>query len=136
MRAVQLGEPLKAGKSVPPRFLVNFGKEDSSAERAALSTRMARGATGPELNRRTPVQDERDTSDFAEQVEAFRSTYQKIIREIRKVIAGHEGVIHEVMACLLSGGHALLEGIPGLGKTLLVRTLAKVLPSIPAGIDI
>jgi len=47
--------------------------------------------------------------------------------EIGKVIVGHEEVVHGVLTCLFAGGHALLEGVPGLGKTLLVRTLAQVL---------
>lgn len=48
-------------------------------------------------------------------------------QEIKKVIVGHDQVIQEVLICLLCGGHVLLEGVPGLGKTLLVRTLANSL---------
>ncbi|MBW3631220.1 MAG: MoxR family ATPase, partial [Gemmatimonadetes bacterium] len=47
--------------------------------------------------------------------------------EIRKRIVGQEGPVEEVILCLLAGGHALLEGVPGLAKTLLVRTLAEAL---------
>jgi MoxR-like ATPase len=47
--------------------------------------------------------------------------------EIGKVIVGQEKVIDEVILSILSGGHALLEGVPGLGKTLLVRTVAEAL---------
>jgi MoxR-like ATPase len=47
--------------------------------------------------------------------------------EIGKVIVGHEEIVHGVLTCLFVGGHALLEGVPGLGKTLLVRTLAESL---------
>jgi MoxR-like ATPase len=65
--------------------------------------------------------------DFSPQVDAFRSDYARIRRELSRVIVGHEQVIDEVLTCLLCGGHALLEGVPGLGKTLLVRTLADVL---------
>jgi len=43
------------------------------------------------------------------------------------VIVGHEPVIHQTLTCLLAGGHALLEGVPGLGKTLLVRALGEAL---------
>jgi len=68
-----------------------------------------------------------DTGDFGRQIESFQGDYDRIVRQVREVIVGHEPAIHEVMACLLSGGHALLEGVPGLGKTLLVRTLADTL---------
>ena len=47
--------------------------------------------------------------------------------QIGRVIVGHDETIHGVLTCLFVGGHALLEGVPGLGKTLLVRTLAKTL---------
>jgi len=57
----------------------------------------------------------------------FVDRYTAIQEQIRRVIVGHEEVIHGVLTCLFVGGHCLLEGVPGLGKTLLVRTLAKVL---------
>ena len=64
----------------------------------------------------------------AESMEAradeFRSAYEKVKGEIAKVIVGHDEIVHGVLTCLFIGGHALLEGVPGLGKTLLVRTLA------------
>ncbi|MHC4939873.1 MAG: AAA family ATPase [Planctomycetota bacterium] len=55
-----------------------------------------------------------------EQLDALR-------REIRKAVVGQDPVIEEILVCLLAGGHALLEGAPGLGKTLLVRTIARCL---------
>ena len=66
-------------------------------------------------------------SEFAARIETFQTRYSAITAELGKVIVGHRGVIDEVMICLLAGGHALLEGVPGLGKTLLVRTLAESL---------
>src|ERR1035438_1192671 len=48
-------------------------------------------------------------------------------REIGKVIVGQQDVVDGVIICLLSGGHVLLEGVPGLGKTTLLRTLSRVL---------
>jgi len=56
--------------------------------------------------------------------EEFRAAYERVKAEIAKVIVGHEEIVHGVLTCLFIGGHALLEGVPGLGKTLLVRTLA------------
>ena len=60
-------------------------------------------------------------------VERFGRTYEAVTGEVRKVIVGHTAVIEEVMTCLLAGGHGLVEGVPGLGKTLLVRTLSQAL---------
>jgi len=57
----------------------------------------------------------------------FVDRYAAVQQQISRVIVGHEEVIHGVLACLFVGGHCLLEGVPGLGKTLLVRTLAQVL---------
>src|SRR5512140_2500291 len=48
-------------------------------------------------------------------------------REIGKVIVGQEHVIDGVLICMLAGGHVLLEGVPGLGKTTLLRTLARAM---------
>jgi MoxR-like ATPase len=59
--------------------------------------------------------------------EEFRAAYNKVKAEIAKVIVGHDEIVHGVLTCLFVGGHALLEGVPGLGKTLLVRTLADAL---------
>jgi MoxR-like ATPase len=57
----------------------------------------------------------------------FRQAYARVRKEIGKVIVGHGEIVDGVLTCLFVGGHALLEGVPGLGKTLLVRTLAQVL---------
>ena len=65
------------------------------------------------------------TSDSIEaRAEEFRTAYNRVKTEIAKVIVGHDEIVHGVLTCLFVGGHALLEGVPGLGKTLLVRTLA------------
>jgi MoxR-like ATPase len=56
--------------------------------------------------------------------EGFRTAYNRVKDEIGKVIVGHDEIVHGILTCLFIGGHALLEGVPGLGKTLLVRTLA------------
>jgi MoxR-like ATPase len=56
--------------------------------------------------------------------EAFRDTAIRIENEVSKVIVGQRNIIHQVLVCMLAGGNVLLEGVPGLGKTVLVRTLA------------
>ena len=60
-------------------------------------------------------------------VDEFQQTAQAILREVGKVIVGQQTVVQQVLMCIISGGHALLEGVPGLGKTMLIRTLADVL---------
>jgi MoxR-like ATPase len=66
-------------------------------------------------------------ASMQERAEEFRKAYARVQSEIGKVIVGHTGIVHGVLTCLFVGGHALLEGVPGLGKTLLVRTLSQVL---------
>src|SRR5687767_15467850 len=62
-----------------------------------------------------------------EQIQKFRKFYSALKTEIGKVIVGHEPIVDGTLGALFSGGHVLLEGVPGLGKTLLVRTLSEVL---------
>jgi len=58
------------------------------------------------------------------EVENFTSAFQRIRDELGKVIVGQTEIIESVLVALFAGGHVLLEGVPGLGKTMLVRTLA------------
>ena len=62
-----------------------------------------------------------------DQIQSFRQTYASLRAEIGKVIVGHEDIVEGTLIAVLAGGHVLLEGVPGLGKTLLVRTLSEVL---------
>lgn len=57
----------------------------------------------------------------------FRKTASSIEEEVGKIIVGQRQLVREVLICLLAGGNGLLEGVPGLGKTALVRTLAQAL---------
>jgi len=59
--------------------------------------------------------------------EGFRDKAIRIENELGKVIVGQKLLMHQVLVCLIAGGNALLEGVPGLGKTVLVRTLADVI---------
>src|SRR5260221_1879709 len=60
-------------------------------------------------------------------VEEFHNTANAIVREVGKVIVGQDDVVRHVLICVIAGGHALLEGVPGLGKTMLIRTLSNAL---------
>ncbi len=62
--------------------------------------------------------------EVEKQCRDFREMFQALRREVGKVIVGHEEVVDNVLISLFGGGHVLLEGVPGLGKTLLVRTLS------------
>src|SRR5215207_3692108 len=62
-----------------------------------------------------------------EQIQTFRTAYANLRAEIGKTIVGHESIVEATLIALFAGGHVLLEGVPGLGKTLLVRTLSDVL---------
>jgi len=57
----------------------------------------------------------------------FRETAANIEAEVGKLIVGQQDVVRHVLVGILSGGHVLLEGVPGLGKTMLIRTLGQVL---------
>lgn len=66
-----------------------------------------------------------DTQEsFQEQASIFVDSFSRIQTEIAKVIVGHSDVVRDALIGLFSGGHILLEGVPGIGKTLLVHTLA------------
>jgi MoxR-like ATPase len=60
-------------------------------------------------------------------VDQFRAHAEKIESEVSKVIVGQNEVVRHVLVSILAGGHVLLEGVPGLGKTMLIRTLGEAL---------
>jgi len=69
----------------------------------------------------------RDEAQVERLVGQFRDDFTNLRNEIGKMIVGHSEIVDGVLVCLFSSGHALLEGVPGLGKTLLIRTLAQAL---------
>src|SRR6185436_3144513 len=68
-----------------------------------------------------------DVEEAREEVQAFQKQVGTLREEIARVIVGNREVVDGVITCVLVGSHALLEGVPGLGKTMLVRTLAESL---------
>jgi MoxR-like ATPase len=65
--------------------------------------------------------------ESGQSVESYARAASAIHEQVAKVIVGQSELVHQVMICLLAEGHALIEGVPGLGKTMLLRTLADAL---------
>ena len=65
--------------------------------------------------------------DFDEFLTKFQNHHEVLLTELRKVIIGQDAVIEQLLAAILTGGHCLLVGVPGLAKTLLVSTIARIL---------
>ena len=63
--------------------------------------------------------------DIAAQLQTLAQDLHRLVDEVQQVVVGQDAVIRGVVTCLLGGGHGLLEGVPGLGKTLLIRTVAE-----------
>jgi MoxR-like ATPase len=85
-------------------------------------------AAGDPIGKESRMPSSPDSTTTPEQrVHEFIGAFQALKAEVRKVIVGHDDVITHVLIGLFAGGHVLLEGVPGLGKTLLIRTLAETL---------
>jgi len=68
-----------------------------------------------------------DPERLRQQLDHFRRDFETLRTEVAKVIVGQREIVEGTLISLIAGGHVLLEGVPGLGKTLLVRTLANCL---------
>ena len=66
-------------------------------------------------------------NDDVQSVAALAAAHQQLREELGRVIIGQQEVVDQLLTCLFAGGHCLLVGVPGLAKTLLVRTLAATL---------
>jgi MoxR-like ATPase len=66
-------------------------------------------------------------NEIEERIESARRSFDELRAEMARVIVGHEELVEQVFIALVCGGHCLLEGVPGLGKTLMVRTLGEIL---------
>jgi len=80
--------------------------------------------TNPANNQRSV---EMGVEEAKQEVESFQKKLGHLREEVGRVIVGQRDVVDGVLTCMLAGSHALLEGVPGLGKTMLVRTLAEAL---------
>jgi len=70
---------------------------------------------------------ETDSPDTVQSVEELAKARQRILEQIHKVIIGQDAIIDELLSCLFARGHMLIIGVPGLAKTLLISTLARIL---------
>lgn len=68
-----------------------------------------------------------DLESLKQDLETFRVDFTRLRNEISRVIVGQQEIVEGTLSALIAGGHVLLEGVPGLGKTMLVRTLADAL---------
>jgi len=91
-------------------------ESENPLEQTTSATSLVSQSSTPEIDAVQPV-----TSAVNESVSSLR----KLIAEVNKALVGQEEVVKQVVLALLSSGHVLLEGVPGLGKTLLVRALSK-----------
>ena len=66
-------------------------------------------------------------NDFISEISAIQKDLAGVEKEFEKHIVGNQKILGYIMKALLSGGHVLLEGAPGLGKTLMIKTVAKIL---------
>jgi len=66
-------------------------------------------------------------TEVEERMQSARRAFDALKAEMARVIVGHEKLIEQVFIALVCGGHCLLEGVPGLGKTLIVRSLGEIL---------
>ncbi len=66
-------------------------------------------------------------TEIEERMQSARRSFDALKAEMARVIVGHEELIEQVFIALVCGGHCLLEGVPGVGKTLIVRSLGEIL---------
>ncbi len=79
------------------------------------------------MKTKEPKTVEKSSAEASEQAKHFCEVFQKLKTEIQKAFVGQDEIVENVLSVLLSDGHVLLEGVPGLGKTLLAATLSKTL---------
>ncbi len=73
--------------------------------------------------------------DLEKNLDNFRGDFDKLKAEIQKAIVGYDGLLSDVLVAIFSQGHVLLEGVPGLGKTFLVRVLSEVMGLDPGRVQ-
>jgi MoxR-like ATPase len=108
-----------------PEYLIypEYSRSSFGISSRPAAKRLAPNQEGLQVN---PVPSN-DNPSSVPGIDEMRNKYDAMRREIGKVIVGQEAVIEEMMIALFAGGHVLLEGVPGLAKTLLISSLARVM---------
>jgi MoxR-like ATPase len=101
-----------------------MAKQEDDTKRETQTTGAATAVTKTPETSANSVQEQGPSEA---DIEKFITVTQTLEQELRTIVVGQERVIRELLLALLAGGHVLLEGVPGLGKTLLVRTLSDAL---------
>jgi len=99
-----------------------MGDAKTSGIAGSIASGLPRGRTH-DVNDQEAAATESTDSDL-QAVKQLEEAYERLTRELSKVIVGQQRVVEELLLALLAGGHCLLLGVPGLAKTLMVRTLA------------
>jgi MoxR-like ATPase len=96
--------------------------QDAKAQSDSISLQNGHNAASPQVSRF-----DQEAGPNEADISTFMDIAQRLEQELCSIVIGQESVIRELLLALFAGGHVLLEGVPGLGKTLLVRTLADTL---------
>jgi len=88
---------------------------------------MAKKKSAKEPKAKAPGREKEETLDDAQAMEKLRDGYERIRKELGKVIVGQDEVVEQLLISIFARGHCILEGVPGLAKTLMVSTLARTL---------
>ncbi len=105
-------------------FWVGFGSTDFLAPVIAITYSPKQTANMTDSNESSAPMDPMEGSSTVSEVRAF---FEQVSGEVGKVFVGQEELVTTALVALVSGGHVLIEGVPGLGKTLFVKTLGRVI---------
>ena len=106
------------------------GRAQNEPGRHAVENRAYRGriaAFAKSCQIKTKIGEEMPATEEVQAIEELMESQELILAQLKKVIVGQEDVINEMLMALFAGGHCLLEGVPGLAKTLMIKTLAQIL---------